>query len=299
MHRETLRADLLLLIVAAIWGSGFVAQRAAMESMGPFLFTSARFWIGALVLVPIVLWRGSGRGWTREIRGGLTLGLVMTAAAGAQQMGLVTTTASRAGFITGLYVLGVPAIGLLLGQAVRTGHMVGAAIAAAGLVLLSGDLAGGIVTGDLLVLLCAGLWALHVVLIGQLAPRADPVRLAFVQFVVVGLVAGLLAGVLERDQELDLAGALLPLSYSGVFAIGVAFTLQIVAQRSAPATHAAVLMSLESVFGAVFGVLLLAERLAPAEIAGCTLMLAGCLVSQLWPHRRSRAERDELIDPVR
>ena len=301
----------MLLIVAAIWGSGFVAQRAAMEHMGPLAFTAIRYIIGSILLALLFLHPARRKVFSvRMIGSGTLLGVIMAAAASAQQIGIVTTTASRAGFITGLYVLGVPVIGLLFGQKSHLGHLIGAVLAAVGLWLLAGDLSGGMRPGDLWVLLCAALWSVHVVLVAHLAPKADAIGLAFVQFLVVAVIAMLFVA-LASTGALDtielgehfawssLAQAKWPVLYSGIFAIGVAFTLQIIAQKDAPATHAAVLMSLEAVFAAIFGVLILAESLTPGELFGCGLMLAGMLLSQLWPHKRTPEEKAELSDAVR
>jgi len=299
MRRESLRADAILLLVAAIWGSGFVAQRAASRSIPPLTFNALRYLIGFALVGAALALAGRTRFTRAELLGGAVLAAVMTGAAWLQQAGVEHTTAARAGFFTGLYVLIVPLLGLAFAQRVGRGHVVGAAVAAAGLALLSGDLSGGLGRGDLLVIACAALWALHVVLTGRMAPRADAMRLAAVQFVLVGALSGALALLLERDRWGDVLAGAAPLLYSGIFSIGVAFTLQIVGQRSAPPTHAAVLMSTEAVFAAALGVALLGEALSAAEGAGCLLMLGGCLVSQLWPHKRTEDELAELRDPVR
>lgn len=291
----------MLLAVAVLWGAGFSAQRSAMDSMGPFTFNAVRYAIGALILLPLLAGIKADRPRfdTRTILAGALLGVAMWAAAGLQQVGLVTTTASRASFLTGLYVLVVPAIGLLFGHRLFRGHFIGAVFAAAGLWLLSGDLSGGFVLGDLLVLGCAVMWAVHVVLVAHFAPRADALALAVTQFIAVALLSGVFAFANEGPTLGELTMGALPVLYSGVFVIAVAFTLQIFAQRDAPPTHAAVLMSLEAVFGALFGVLLLHEQLTTPELAGCGLMFAGMLACQLWPHKRTPEERAELTDAVR
>jgi drug/metabolite transporter (DMT)-like permease len=303
--RSTLWADLALLAVAGIWGAGFVAQRAAMEHMGPFTFNAARYAVGAVLIAPLLLRASTRRAMNkRTLLAGAALGVVMFAAAGLQQIGLVTTTAARAGFLTGLYVLVVPVLGLVAGQRLVAGHVLGAVAAAGGLWLLSGGpsgeiAGGGLSRGDLFVIGCSVMWAAHVVLISLFASRGDAFVLAATQFVVVAVLSGGVAALTETPTVDGVSGGLGPILYSGVLVIAVAFTLQIIAQKHAPATHAAVLMSLEAVFGAVFGVLLLSERLSPFEIAGGGLMFAGMLVSQLWPHKRTPAERAELRDPVR
>lgn len=300
MRTTALRADAILLLVACIWGSGFVAQRAAMEHMGPFAYTALRYTIGVAMLLPFVL----GPHWRKRINrrtvpAGILLGIIMAVAANAQQIGMVTTTASRAGFITGLYVLGVPFIGLAFGHRFTAGHLVGSVLAAIGLFFLSGDVSGGFRTGDLWVGLCAFCWAFHVAIVAVAAPKADAIGLAIVQFAVVVLATTIATFVREQPRVSEIAAAFIPIVYGGVFSIGIAFTLQIVAQKHAPPTHAAVLMSLEAVFAAIFGVLLLHESLSRPELIGCGLMFAGMLTCQVWPHKRTPAEKAELTDAVR
>lgn len=301
MNRASLRADGILLLVAAIWGSGFIAQSVAARSMGPLTFNSLRYFLGFGLLACVLAFMRKMQPTRGEVIGGVVLGAVMAGAAWMQQAGVEHTTAARAGFFTGLYVLLVPVAGLALGQRAGLSHVAGAVVAALGLWLLSGDVSGGLNKGDPLILGCAVLWAVHVALTGKLAPTADALRLAAVQFATVGVLSGALALGLdhERARFATAADALLPVLYSGVLVIAVAFTLQIVAQREAPPTHAAVLMSLEAVFAAVLGWLLLSERLNSGEMGGCGLMLAGCLLSQLWPHKRTPAERAKFKDPVR
>lgn len=301
MNKAGLRADGILLLVAIIWGSGFIAQAIAAEHMGPLTFNSLRYLVGAALLALVIARPGRWRPTRTELFGGLILGAVMAGAAFLQQTGIPGTTAARAGFFTGLYVLLVPVVGLGLGQRAGMAHVAGAAVAAVGLWLLSGDISGGLNPGDPFIIACAVLWAVHVALTGKLAPSANPLRLAAVQFVTVFALSGLLALVLpgERAMFPSLSAGILPMLYSGVFVIGVAFTLQIVGQRHAPPTHAAVIMSLEAVSAAFFGLVILRETLNTGEIAGCGLMLAGCLVSQVWPHKRTPAEVVKLRDPVR
>lgn len=299
---NALRADLMLLLVAAIWGSGFVAQRTAMDHIGPFSFNTARYAIGALVLLPLFVRRP--RITRTQLAKGVLLGIVMSAAAGLQQIGMVDTTAPRAGFITGLYVLFVPLIALGFGQRTNTGHILGIILAALGMYLLAGDLSAGenpgsVGRGDLMIALCAVVWALHVVLVAWLVRSADPISLAFVQFVTVAAVSLIAERATETTTVSGLQGAAGAILFSGVLVVGVAFTLQIIAQKHAPPTHAAIIMSLEAVFGALFGWLLLRETLNSRAMLGCALMFAGMILAQLWPHKRTVAEDAELIDPVR
>ena len=298
----------MLLLVAALWGAGFVAQKGAMDSMSPFAFNAARYAIGAVLLaIPVYLRRKQAPIRRQTLIAGSLLGVVMWGAAGLQQVGIVSTTASRAAFLTGLYVLIVPTIGVFFRQRITIGHVVGGVLAVAGLTMLSqngeagggvGGLLAGFSIGDWLVLACAVLWALHVVLTGHFAPRADPLSLAWAQFVTVAVLSAAISIPAESPSVAGFAAGWLPLVYSGVFVIAVAFTLQILAQRDAPPTHAAVLMSLEAVFGAIFGVFLLRESLSGMEIAGCVTMFAGMLVSQIHRGRRTPLERAALTEPV-
>ena len=296
MPTKAQRADSMLLVVAIIWGAGFVAQKQAMEHIGPLLFTAIRFAIGALVLIPLIR---NTKALGNEWRAGVILGLVMFAAATLQQIGLVSTTASRAGFITGLYVLIVPIVGLFFGHRFHRGHIAGAILAAIGLYLLSGDLSGKAHTGDFFVMGCAILWAIHVSLVGHLAPKAEPIRLALSQFITVALLASIITPFFEPVSISAIMAIKLAILYSGILAIGLAFSLQVIAQRDAPPTHAAILMSLEALFAAITGWLILGEHLSPKELTGCSLMLAGMFISQLWTRKKTLEERAIAMDPVR
>lgn len=293
---KALRADAMLLAAAGLWGTGFIAQRAAMEHMGPFLFNAVRYAIGAAILLPAgyLMLRRLGQRWDRRLlRDGVILGAVLGLAAGLQQVGMVTTTASRAGFITGLYVLMVPGVAWWFGLRATRGNLVGVALAFTGLALFAGVMGDGIgpsvASGDWFVLGSAAAWALHVVLIGFMAPKRDPTALVGVQFAVAAGLSLVMVLVFERETPALSAaswqsawrGAASAVLFSGLFATAAAFTLQFVAQRSAPPTHATVLMSTEAIFAAVFGWILLGEVLGLAEWVGGGLMLGGAIVSQL------------------
>jgi len=291
MHSRHLKADGLLLLTAIIWGAAFVAQRLGMEHIGPFTFNGVRFALGALALQPLI-WRmqkarsGPGASSGRIIRCGLLAGCVLFAGAALQQVGIIYTTAGKAGFITGLYVVMVPLFGLLLGQRAGAGTWIGALAAAAGLYLLSVNENFSIAFGDLLELIGAVFWAGHVLVIGRLSPgmdATDAVKLAAAQFTVcAGLSMG--AGVLfESITWAGVSAAAVPILYGGLMSVGVAYTLQVVAQRDADPAHAAIILSLEAVFAAVTGYFVLGEVLALRALIGCGLMLGGMLLSQLRP----------------
>ncbi|OHD71912.1 MAG: hypothetical protein A2177_11665 [Spirochaetes bacterium RBG_13_68_11] len=300
--------DALLLLTAAIWGFAFVAQRAGMEYVGPFAYTAVRFALGSIALLPLVfVERRAARrapvahaavaaavaapspvsGTASVVRpisplaGGLLAGVVLFGGAILQQAGLVWTTAGKAGFVTGLYVVLVPLAGLLWGQHPGWSRWLGAALAAAGLFLLGVTRSFTLERGDMLVLVGALFWTAHVHVVGWLSPRTRPVALSCVQFAVCSVLSGIVMPFTERVTVEALQTAAVPILYGGLVSVGVAYTLQVVAQRHAPPAHAAILLSLETVFAALGGWIVLGERLSPRSIAGCCLMLAGMLCSQL------------------
>jgi len=289
MPSPTLKSDALLLLTATIWGFAFVAQRVGMDFVGPFAFNGIRFALGSLVLVPFILKHGRGSAQPPSYRspvnilwGGFLAGLLLFAGASLQQAGLVYTTAGNAGFITGLYVVIVPVLGLFFRQRPNAGTWIGVLLATVGLYLLSITDRFTIAFGDFLVLIGAFFWAGHVLLIGWLAPRADSLKLAFIQFAVCAVLSLLTAAAVETTTVAGIQRAALPILYGGVLSVGVAYTLQVVAQRRAHPAHAAILLSLEAVFAAIGGWIVLGERLTARGFLGCTLMLSGMLLSQLW-----------------
>jgi drug/metabolite transporter (DMT)-like permease len=292
MQARHLKSDLLFLLSATIWGFAFVAQRMGMDHVGPFTFNGIRFLLGAMVLVPFIYRsrndepaKKDGR---RRIQNkrllayGSLAGLAIFSGASLQQVGLVYTTAGKAGFITGLYVVIVPIMGLLWGQRTHAGTWSGALLAAAGMYLLSVNEDFTVAFGDLLELIGAVLWACHIHLIGWLSPKTDSLRLAFVQFMVCAAASLVTAVVFETAGAGDIAAAALPIIYGGALSVGVAYTLQVVAQRHAHPAHAAILLSLEAVFAAVGGWLILGEVMPGRGLMGCVLMFSGMLVSQLY-----------------
>lgn len=299
MTSRSFRSEALLLLAAAVWGFAFVAQRAGMEHLGPFYFNGIRFALGTLVLVPFLVSNRTGRGRSGGRIGGelllpgITAGGVLFLGASLQQVGIVTTTAGKAGFITGLYVILVPILGLFLRQSPRPGTWAGAVLALAGLSLLTGAGSGPVVGGDLLVLASALFFAIHVLLIGRYSsrPGARVVPLAAVQFGTCSLLSLIVAAFFEETGAPAIRAAALPLLYGGILSVGVAYTLQVAGQRHASPAHAAILLSMETVFALVGGTLLLGEHLPPRGIAGCAIMLAGILVSQVSVTGRRNRER--------
>ncbi|UJJ32348.1 DMT family transporter [Halopseudomonas maritima] len=292
MNLRHYRADALMLITALIWGSTFVAQRLGMDHIGPFLYTGLRFAIGALTLLPLI-WllrkpaAADGRRPARVSRpmllGSLVLGAVLTLGINLQQIGLMFTTVTNSGFITGLYVILVPVFGLFIGMRTHKGTWAGALLALIGMLLLSVNADFQVAPGDWLQLVGAACWAVHVLLVGALASRYDAIMVSFVQFVVCASVSLMLALIFEPIVLEAVRQALPAILYGGVLAVGVAFTLQVVAQKDAITSHAAIILSLEAVFAALAGWLILGETLSLRGLLGCALMLSGMLLAQLVP----------------
>jgi drug/metabolite transporter (DMT)-like permease len=289
MNNRVLRANILLLLTALIWGAAFTAQRVGMEHMGPLTFNAVRFALGALALWPCIVWMdGHKTDLSRAylFRGGMLLGGVLFLGAWLQQFGLVYTTAGKAGFITGLYVVFVPLIGIFLRHRYGLGTWGGAILALAGMYLLSVTQDFSIDKGDALVFTSAFFWAAHMLLVGRLTKgitAVDAMKLSMVQFAVCALISFLGAATFEEISLDGIRGGLVPILYGGLLSVGVAYTLQVVAQRDAKPASAAIILSLEAVFAVLAGRLLLGETLSMRALMGCTLMLCGMIWSQVRP----------------
>ena len=292
MNIQTVRSNALLLITAAIWGFAFVAQRVGMDYLGPFTFNAARFTLGSLSLLPLLFISRGERTASENILppaglklivfGGFSAGFMLFMGISLQQIGLVYTTAGKAGFITSLYVVIVPIMALFWKQSTNPGTWLGAVLATVGLYLLGVTGRFTVEFGDLLEFFCAFFWAAQVLIIGWLSPKIQSVKLAFTQFVVCAVLSLIVAVIFEDiswDALVQASGAIL---YSGIFSSGVAFTFQVMAQRHTHPAHASIIMSLEAVFAAIGGWLLLNEILSMRGLMGCGLMLCGVLLSQLW-----------------
>lgn len=283
------RSNVLLLIAAILWGFAFVAQRAGMAHVGPFTFNGVRFALGSISLVPLILINRK-RQTTDEsspthiktvILGGCLAGSVLFVGASLQQIGIIYTTAGKAGFITGLYVIIVPILGLFWRQKSDISAWFGAVLATIGLYFLCVTRGFSISHGDLLVLLSAFFWAGHLHIISWLSGRINPIKLAFIQFLICSVLSLVAAVFLETISLQKLLDAAIPILYGGLVSVGIAFTIQVVAQRNAHPTHAAIILSLETVFAVIGGWVVLGERLSRRSLVGCALMLAGILTSQL------------------
>lgn len=292
-----MKSNLMLLIAAAIWGFGFVAQRLGMNYLEPFAFNSARFLLGSLSLLPLICFLSRQKLSRQKVnrytkpnhslsKGGLICGLVLFVAATLQQYGLFYTTAAKAGFITGLYLILVPIIGILLKHTTGFTTWLGAALALVGLYLLSVNDNFTMSLGDTLIFIGALFWAFHILVIDHFSGRIDPIQLSAVQFLVCGLLSLGVSLIIETPTLTGAIAGWQPILFAGVVSVGIAYTLQVIAQKNAKPSHAAIIMSLEAVFAAIGGVWLLDESLSPRAWFGCGLMLAGMLLSQVkWEYK--------------
>ena len=285
-----LLANAILLSAGAIWGMGFVAQSTAMTSIGPFLFVGLRFLVATLVTLPFALAEGRAKGAAALPcnRGFLLAGLALFGGMIFQQIGLVTTTVTNSGFLTGLYVVFVPVLmTLFLRQPPHPVVWPGAALAFAGLYLLSGGALVSMRIGDVLTVVAALFWAVQVILVGRHAVESGrPVALAFVQFLVCAVLGLASAILLEPIDWMSVRAALPEILYAGAVASAVAFTLQAIGQRHAAPATAAILLSTEALFAAFFGALLLGESVGAAGYLGGLLIFLAILAIEIVPLRR-------------
>lgn len=286
--KEIVKAETYLLLTAAIWGLAFVAQRKGMEFIGPFAFNGIRFALGSLSLIPIIFYfkkkdktSNTEKKDTPAFTNGIWLGLILFVAASLQQIGMVYTTAGNAGFITSIYVILVPIIGFFIGHKIPKQLWVGAVLALAGLYFLSVKGALSIQLGDGLVLLSALFWAIHVLAISYFAPKNNVLSLSAIQFAVCSILSLLVAFIFENFTLNEIYQAAIPILYGGLMSVGVAYTIQVYAQKSALPSDAAIILSLESLFAALGGWLILSEQMDAIKIFGCVLMLAGVIISQI------------------
>jgi len=319
MNQRALRADVLLLLTAGIWGFGFVAQRSGMEYVGPFAFNGIRFILGSLSLLPLIFFRNRSASGTHQ--GSIKKFLLYSFSAGSclfiavilQQIGIMFTTAGNAGFITGLYVVLTPIFGIFLGRKTGPATWLGSVFTLSGLYFICAVGKQGFNPGDIIVLASAVFWACHVLLIDRLVQNIDPIELSSGQFAVCGilmLIGTFLAEpfIMPIVEKLNPAllqtgtfswlpltvlvkgisaqtvafpvDAIIPILYGGLGSVGIAYTLQAVAQRDAPPAHATIILCFEGCFAAIGGALLLSEKVGRWTLLGFVLMLAGMLVTQ-------------------
>jgi drug/metabolite transporter (DMT)-like permease len=279
---------LLLLVTSAIWGFAFVAQVAGAEYVRPFAFNGVRFALGALSLVPVILIFERGKGaapgqWRGVLSAGVVAGSVLFAASTLQQYGVeMTGSAGKSGFITGLYTVIVPVIGVFMGKRSRPFIWIGAALACAGLYMLCapGELRN-VGKGDLMLLIGALFWAGHIIAVDRYAGKFSALRFSAAQFAVCSALSLICAFICEDVSLRALYLCKMPLLYSGILSVGVAYTLQSVGQRGVEPSRAAIIFSTESLFSVIGGALLLGETMDGRGYAGCALIFAGIITAQM------------------
>ncbi len=305
-----LKYNVLLMLAALIWGSAFVAQSVGMDYLGPFSFNCVRSFMGSLVLLPVIWFMDrqkkekeqdagmkaadaedrkenqaaegeNARNGKVLLTGGLCCGVILTLSTSLQQIGIQYTTAGKAGFITALYILIVPLLGIVLGKKVGTKTWIGVGLAVLGMYLLCIKEGFSISYGDFMVLLCAVVFSLHILTVDYFSPKVDGIRLSCIQFFVCGCISAFPMVLMEQPHLSQILQAWLPLAYAGVLSSGVAYTLQIITQKHLNPTVASLLMSLESVFAVLTGWLVLKERLSVKELLGCVLVFAAIILAQL------------------
>jgi len=288
IDKQALKGNLLLLLTAIIWGSAFVAQRVGAQNMGSFTFNGIRFLLGALFLIPIMKhyhYKKTDASLKMAVRSslspGILLGAVLFIAASLQQVGMIYTTAGKAAFITGMYIIFVPLAGIFFKHPVTFKTIFSAVLALIGLYLLTVSDTMTINIGDVYQLIGAFFWTSHILLIDYFVKGHDALKLSVIQFSTTAVLS-LVVGTLFEETTLPmLQSTVIPILYGGLLSVGVAYTLQIVAQKFAKPSHAAIILSLEAVFGVLAGVLLLGEILTNRGLAGIILMFCGMMVSQM------------------
>ena len=301
---KKMKSNILLLLTAFIWGSAFVAQKSGMDYIEPFTYNVIRTFIGGLVLIPVIIFftkKNNRQNGTEEkvfdfekdkiaIIGGICCGLALFVASSLQQFGVSYTTAGKAGFITTLYVVFVPILSLLLRKKVRPIMWVCVALGAVGLYLLCmTDASFSLQFGDMLVLLCAVAFAVHILVIDHFSPKADGVKISCVQFLVSGVLGIICMFIFETPDLGNILACWLPILYAGVLSCGVAYTLQVVAQADADTTAASLILCLESVFAVISGAILLHESMSPRELMGCAVIFAAVIISNL-PEKKASTD---------
>jgi len=293
MKQKQVSSSFLLALAALIWGTAFVAQSVGMDFVGPFTFNSVRFILGGIVLIPVIYLfhrkDSSNREKEKEtpkdkktlLVGGICCGCVLAVGSSLQQFGILHTSVGKAGFITALYIIIVPILGLFLKKKVRFMVWVSVMIATIGMYLISITEGFTIGIGDLFVFLCAIAFSVHILFIDYFSPLIDGIKLSCIQFFVAGILCGLPMIIFEKPQISGILSAAVPILYTGIVSSGVAYTLQIVAQKNVNHVVASLIMSMESVFAALSGWIILGESLSSRELTGCVLVFAAIILAQV------------------
>lgn len=301
MKKMSLKNITMLFLTAFIWGVAFVAQSVGMNYIGPFTFSCVRSILGGIVLIPCIWFldrlKMKEEGVTEKrtmsekekktlLIGGICCGIALCVASNLQQFGVKYTTVGKAGFITALYIVLVPIFGIFLKKKVGVKVWISVAISVVGLYLLCMTEKLSISKGDFLVLLCAIVFSIHILVIDHFSPLVDGVRMSCIQFWITGILSAIPMFLFEKPSLFAIFAAAVPLLYAGVMSSGVAYTLQIVAQKDADPTVASLILSLESVFSVLAGWVVLGQVMSMREICGCVLMFAAIILAQL-PERKT------------
>ena len=286
---DRMKNNILLVLTALIWGCAFVAQSVGMDYVGPFTFNMARFLIGAIVLLPVIWFMDcqrktgaeKGAGQKTLIIGGICCGIALAVASTLQQWGILFTTVGKAGFITAMYIVIVPLLGIFIGKKVRPLIIGCVAIAVVGFYFLCMTESLRLGLGDFLVLLCAIAFSIHILVIDHFSPKVDGVKMSAIQFLTAAIISAVPTLLWEQPVFTEILQAWQPVLYAGVMSCGVAYTLQIIAQKNADPTVAALLLSLESVFSVLAGWVLLGQGLSLKELFGCVLIFCAIILAQL------------------
>lgn len=301
MNRFIIRQSLILLLTASIWGVAFVSQSVGMDYVGPFTFNAIRSLIGAAVLVPVIFLGGKfsqkderekdrkeeKRTW---ITGGVCCGMILAAASSFQQFGIQHTTVGKAGFITAMYIIIVPFLGIFFGKRVNVRIAVSVVVAVTGLYFLCMTESFRPDTGDILVMVCAVIFSFHIMAVDHFSPLTDGVKMSCVQFLTCGILCGVCMFLFEEPKLPMILAAWKPILYAGALSCGAGYTLQIIGQKGMNPTVASLIMSLESVISVLAGFVLLHEVLSKRELAGCALMFAAIILAQLPEKKAAEAQ---------
>ena len=299
--KKQLRNTLLLLLGALIWGTAFVAQSVGSGYVGPYTFLAARSWLAcAFLIVLVLLRRGKARKadpgvpfWINGrmlLRGGAFCGIALFAASAAQQVGIGTTSTAKAGFLTALYVVLVPVFGLFFKRKVSVPTWIAVVLSVAALYLLciKGDFS--LAPGDLLLLVCALCFAVHILVIDHFTAYCDGVKLSCLQFLFAAIISAVCMFIFEPLDMPAILSCALPLLYVGIFSCGVGYTLQILAQKDSNPTVVTILLSLESVFAVIAGAIILKQQMSVREYIGCVVMFAAVVLAQIqFPEKKKAA----------
>ena len=306
MHNMRWKSFIMLTAAAVIWGFAFVAQRVGNQYIGTFTYTGVRFALGALSIIPLIVQanrkekKAGGKdelaGKIALLKAGTLAGMVLFIAASMQQTGLKYTTAGKAAFITGFYIILVPVLEVIKKRYIDRKVWIAAALSIIGLYLISVQEGLTVSKGDLLVFICSFFFAFHIVLINNFTQKANAIKLAFVQYLVCSVLSLVTALLMEEIYLENIIKAAVPIIYGGVFSVGIAYTLQVIGQKHSRASHAAIIMSSESVFALIGGMLFLNETINLREIVGCTLMISGVILSQLQGKNIKTADTEDTAD---